>query len=57
MKTRPKIGDAKPKGDGRDYSRMVLAAFDQLQDEDEANRIVELNQRRREVEENAKKRF
>lgn len=57
MKTRPKIGAAKPKGDGRDYSRMVLAAFDQLQDEDEANRIVELNQRRREVEESAKKRF
>jgi len=57
MKTRQKIGDAKLKGDGRDYSRMVLAAFDRLQDEDEANRIVELNQRRREVEENAKKRF
>lgn len=57
MKTRPKIGNAKLQGDGRDYARMVIAAFDQLQDDDEANRIVELNQRRREVEENAKKRF
>lgn len=57
MKVRAKPGKANLKGDGRDYSRLVMAAFDQIQDETEAQRIVDLNARRREVEENAKKRF
>lgn len=57
MKAKPRRGQASLKGDGRDYSRLVLAAFDSIEDEEETARIVELNRRRREVEENAKKRF
>ena len=57
MKIRPKAGTASLKGDGRDYSRLALAAFAQITEDDEIDRIVELNQRKREVNENAKKRF
>ncbi len=57
MKIRPKAGPASLKGDGRDYSRLVLAAFAQITEDDEAERLVELNSRKREVNENAKKRF
>lgn len=57
MKAKPRRGQASLKGDGRDYSRLVLAAFDSIEDEEETARIVELNRRRREVEESAKKRF
>ncbi|MHB9798445.1 hypothetical protein ACYCAX_11605 [Pseudomonas sp. MT3] len=57
MKANPKRGQASLKGDGRDYSRLVLAAFDSIEDEAETTRIVELNRRRREVNESAKKRF
>ena len=57
MKIRPKARPASLKGDGRDYSRLVLAAFAQFAEDDEIDRIVELNRRKREVNENAKKRF
>ena len=57
MKVKPKPGTASLKGDGRDYSRLVLAAFESISDEAETERIIELNRRRREVNENAKKRF
>lgn len=57
MKANPKRGQANLKGDGRDYSRLVLAAFDAIEGEAETDRIIELNRRRREVNENAKKRF
>lgn len=57
MKIRPKAGPASLKGDVRDYSRLVLAAFAQITEDDEIDRIVELNRRKREVNENAKKRF
>jgi hypothetical protein len=35
----------------------VLAAFDSIEDDAETERLIELNRRRREVNENAKKRF
>jgi hypothetical protein len=35
----------------------VLAAFDAIEDDAETERLIELNRRRREVNENAKKRF
>lgn len=57
MKLKPKRGQASPKVDGRDYSRLVLAAFDAIEDDAETERLIELNRRRREVNENAKKRF
>ncbi|MDU9394568.1 hypothetical protein [Pseudomonas sp. zfem002] len=57
MKANQKRGQATLKGDGRDYSRLVLAAFDSIQDDAERDRIIDLNHRRREVNENAKKRF
>lgn len=57
MKANQKRGQATMKGDGRDYSRLVLAAFDSIQDDAERDRIIELNRRRREVNESAKKRF
>lgn len=57
MKAKQKRGQASLKGDKRDYSRLVLAAFDSIEDEAETARIVELNRRRREVNESAKKRF
>ncbi|MNH28326.1 hypothetical protein D3C79_884870 [compost metagenome] len=57
MKANQKRGQATLKGDGHDYSRLVLAAFDSIQDDAERDRIIELNRRRREVNESAKKRF
>ncbi|HHK0456186.1 TPA: hypothetical protein ACQQIS_000938 [Pseudomonas aeruginosa] len=57
MKIRPKAAPASLKADGREYSRLVLAAFAQITEDDEIDRIVELNRRKREVNENAKKRF
>lgn len=57
MKVNQKRGQATLKGDGRDYSRLVLAAFDSIQDDADRDRIIELNRRRREVNESAKKRF
>jgi hypothetical protein len=35
----------------------VLAAFDSIEDDAETERLIELNRRSREVNENAKKRF
>jgi len=57
MKLKPKRGQADLRGDGRDYSRLVLAAFDSIEDDAETERLIELNRRSREVNENAKKRF
>jgi len=57
MKLKQKRGQADLRGDGRDYSRLVLAAFDSIEDDAETERLIELNRRRREVNENAKKRF
>lgn len=57
MKASPKLGQPALKGDGRDYARQVLAAFDAIQDDAEKDHIIELNRRRREVNESAKKRF
>ncbi|MFO6177307.1 hypothetical protein ACLBVI_32380, partial [Pseudomonas aeruginosa] len=57
MKIRPKAAPASLKADGREYSRLVLAAFNWINEDDEAERLVELNSRKREVNENAKKRF
>lgn len=45
MKLKPKRGQADLRGDGRDYSRLVLAAFDSIEDDAETERLIELNRR------------
>jgi hypothetical protein len=54
LKTEEKQKKAKWNGDAKDYT---LAIFDELAADETKDRVVQLNERRRQVEENAKKRF